>query len=616
MSAPGRKRTTAVKCALSLRTYQERWSRGRQNKSKARTNQPEELQSEHLCTYRCLRLARRPVAAAGTRGRVDGTMNGPLGIFARVLINAIFLLVLSATAVEGRSLLGDNEAATVYQARDLLARANQCIVDKDYRRADYLLTGLFSSPGFQQFEVHERLEAYRAKVQALIELERFEQAYALSVEATASPAATAADWLQRIAAAYLTGRRDDAVSSLSALVQKWPAEAGVTGDDVFLAVTQPGYGDAARRAALHAELLDLSTRSAVFRKRAELLTQLAWRSMNVQLDAAASDLPVGQRPFVLAAMRADHRYDAIVAADPLYFDPEAATLKQLDQLREEDVARGNYLQPSVEMLHIMPVVQMNEAAVRLANNILSVRTRWRFADRVDYRPLIGDFKARALWQQDRFADAVNVLDVTRFNRIVAPAERVRLGWAYAMLGEPTEAWHVVQPSMGSFSCGWPELETLLLAIAAQQHREQDVSRILDRTSAYQGTAFWFHQWGLVAANRLNEAAQRLIENLRDPARRLHTLMQIQSYAQPEGAVWETIVLARWRGLLDRPDVRQALAEVGRIDGYPISMPFRRAMLGAPDPYREDRLDGLTNYDRDNARKCYVVPFDAPVDHGR
>ena len=97
-------------------------------------------------------------------------MNGPLGIFARVLINAIFLLVLSATAVEGRSLLGDNEAATVYQARDLLARANQCIVDKDYRRADYLLTGLFSSPGFQQFEVHERLEAYRAKVQALIEL--------------------------------------------------------------------------------------------------------------------------------------------------------------------------------------------------------------------------------------------------------------------------------------------------------------------------------------------------------------------------------------------------------------------------------------------------------------
>jgi hypothetical protein len=73
------------------------------------------------------------------------------------------------------------------------------------------------------------------------------------------------------------------------------------------------------------------------------------------------------------------------------------------------------------------------------------------------------------------------------------------------------------------------------------------------------------------------------------------------------------VLARWRELLDRPDVKQAIAEVGRVDKYAIAMPFRRAMLGAPAPYGDDLKEGL----REHYVTCrHVLPVDAPVNGGR
>jgi hypothetical protein len=509
--------------------------------------------------------------------------------FARSLLALAFLAL--SLAAHGRSLLRDNEAETVYQARDLLARVSREIGEKDYRHADYLVSGLLASPVLPQLDEKERLAAYRAATKIALELDRLPKAYEMSLRSTASPDAAALDWLQRVAAGILTGRSDDAIVSLRTLVQTWPHEASIVGDNVLLSALYPAGSDATARSQLHADLIDLSTRSARFRKRSELWSQLAWRSMNPSIDEAGPDLPAWARPYMFAAMRADRRYDSIVAADPLYFDSEAVTLKQLDQLREEDQARSNYLEPSVEMMHMMPVVQMNEAAVRLADDILEVRSKWHFSDRADYRPMIADYKARALWQQARWTEAVNVLDVSRFNRPVTAAEYVRLGWAFAMLGEPTQASLVLQPSLPSFACESPELETLLLAIAAQRRREDQVSQYLEHLSTYEGTAFWYHQWGLVAANRLDEAAARLISNLRDPDRRLYALMQLQSYAQPEAATWEDILLARWRGLLDRPDVKQAIAEVGRIDRYAIAMPFRRAMLGAPVPYGDDRKEG-------------------------
>jgi hypothetical protein len=72
---------------------------------------------------------------------------------------------------------------------------------------------------------------------------------------------------------------------------------------------------------------------------------------------------------------------------------------------------------------------------------------------------------------------------------------------------------------------------------------------------------------------------QLKANLQDPARRFNTLINLQTYARNGEAPWEAALEERWRVLLARADVKEAIEAVGRINTFDIASPMDRGRLG-------------------------------------
>jgi hypothetical protein len=73
----------------------------------------------------------------------------------------------------------------------------------------------------------------------------------------------------------------------------------------------------------------------------------------------------------------------------------------------------------------------------------------------------------------------------------------------------------------------------------------------------------------VEAGRMDDAAQALIAALDAPASRGDMLAALQDYLEPAPLPAFEPVRKRWRDLLAREDVRQAVAKVGRIEHQPV-----------------------------------------------
>ncbi len=73
------------------------------------------------------------------------------------------------------------------------------------------------------------------------------------------------------------------------------------------------------------------------------------------------------------------------------------------------------------------------------------------------------------------------------------------------------------------------------------------------------------QFGLLCAERMDEAAALMIARLEDEEERWNALRQLQIYAQPPHVLpYRAVVDARIAALRDRPDVANATERVGRI----------------------------------------------------
>jgi len=91
-------------------------------------------------------------------------------------------------------------------------------------------------------------------------------------------------------------------------------------------------------------------------------------------------------------------------------------------------------------------------------------------------------------------------------------------------------------------------------------------------SQHRADSFDAFQVALLLAGRQDEGAQLLIERLRDPERRADALVDVQIYAEKPHLPLTTVILKRWRELVERSDVSAVIAEVGVVERFAIPEP--------------------------------------------
>jgi cytosine/adenosine deaminase-related metal-dependent hydrolase len=102
-----------------------------------------------------------------------------------------------------------------------------------------------------------------------------------------------------------------------------------------------------------------------------------------------------------------------------------------------------------------------------------------------------------------------------------------------------------------------------------KHDEIIVRNSLAYLKEHQKDGLTTFQKGLVWANEMDEAANLLIERLRDPRLRADALPEIQRYSGPPVPRFAKKFRIRWEKIVARDDVQAEIHRVGRIERVPV-----------------------------------------------
>lgn len=144
---------------------------------------------------------------------------------------------------------------------------------------------------------------------------------------------------------------------------------------------------------------------------------------------------------------------------------------------------------------------------------------------------------------------------------------INLGQLYADMRRPREALDTVQ-ELGSVSdYGKMQQELVRLQAAIVQQDQAAIASHMSYMREHRNDAIATWQTALLHANELDESAKLLIERLNSEQWRTDALSDMQNYADIQVPPMDVERMKRWRAVIARPDVQQALNKVGRIETF-------------------------------------------------
>ena len=115
-------------------------------------------------------------------------------------------------------------------------------------------------------------------------------------------------------------------------------------------------------------------------------------------------------------------------------------------------------------------------------------------------------------------------------------------------------------------------ESVRLDAYVQLKDEKQISRSLGYLRSHREDAPSIYEQALLVANQQSRAAAELVRRLLDKDLRQDALLEAQDFAPTPGTPHDMELDARERALLTRPEVRAAIAKVGRVASYPLEAP--------------------------------------------
>jgi hypothetical protein len=277
-------------------------------------------------------------------------------------------------------------------------------------------------------------------------------------------------------------------------------------------------------------------------------------------------------PMILMAMRADSRFDAIIAANPSLQDPEATAERRLASAQDYARQHPTRLMAKVEVAEALALLNREPEALPLledANHSIATapRTRPPFED-MESNFAVEAWRTSLLISLGRVDEGVASRVATAF--CCAPVLITPIARPLMEANRPKEAqrWLVDASAAGLGLHERMELAQVKACVAAQLGDAAQLEQQLQYLTANEAWKPEAVVEALVCADRLDAAAAALARQLKDPRTRLAALSRLQVYApEPDALPYSVLLDKRWAQLRSMPAVRSEVAKVGRIRTY-------------------------------------------------
>ena len=472
-----------------------------------------------------------------------------------------------------------NTASVLQKGADAMRLVNE----KNWPQAQVALQAVIQDKNFRSLPEDIQYRTLQTAGRVAAEHGELPRGYEYFVRVTAFPEAGHDDWRNRLQAAAKLGNLADILSALTLIMQRWPEDASQLSPDKIRRTLRE-----AERLP-HAATLPLlqALYNAHWKLRWHIEPSENWRDLTLQLlekgrlseanDVAGHVTDV----YVLIAMRADRRFDTVVAANPEHFDIEAAGEREFRFLQSASESAPRSLELKSDVIQALLRRQHYEAALAASDSVLSdIQStnypRELFEDYDDQNSLFLNLRADALERVGRWDDAVAQLKVASLLRLGNDgyiSQLTNLGWLYSDLGRPNDALTTVSGAEGHTSAfGTMQMEFVRLDAAIQLGASKQIESSLQYLRAHRADAPGAFQEALIGLNELDQAAQVLIGRLLDTDQRQAALQSVQDYAPRPEPQRSMDLDARWRALIARPKVQAAIWKVGRVESHRLEEP--------------------------------------------
>lgn len=464
------------------------------------------------------------------------------------------------------------------------ADAMKFVAAKNWPQALEALRAIMESPSFNSLSDQTRYKVQRAAGITALYHGPPNLAYAYFVRVTAMPQANFDDWMGRLLAADKLANRIDPASTLTVLMQRWPDRSKELNADYIQRVV----GDAQQRPDGTASKLMRALYDAHWTLKWGIEPSEMWRDFalilldKLQVPEAIDVSARIHDVYVLIAMRADRRFDAVVAANPAQFDIESAAERQFhdSQLAAERSPQSLELKSLVMMALL---TEQRYAAMLAASDavLTDIRStnypRKLFEDFNEQYPWFLNYRAIALERSGRWDEALTQLAAA--SRLDEGDHRnvdqlINLGDLYCALGRPKDGLAAIdRVAAGASAYGLMQMEGVRLEAAVQMGDTGQVQRSLKYLRVHRLDAPLTYQFALVVAGQTDLAARELVAQLLDTGQRQMALLSVQTFTPTPGTPWEMELNAKIHAVIAKPEVQRAIEKVGRVESYRLEGPL-------------------------------------------
>lgn len=400
------------------------------------------------------------------------------------------------------------------------------------------------------------------------------------LKATAEPEAVALAWSLRFLDADMRKDWADAVTSIGKAVdRKTDGTLTFFSDDV---VYEVGRGvrddaDAFRRYAAELDRGDWKAADRYYRgdwiwaRYAGLLAQAGDRTHAWRIASRVGE------PGELLRMSLDKRYDAIAEVDPSRFEMVAATeaeLARVQALAAADPRDGSGVSTVVSMLRMLG---RQQEALALLDRTLALPGKIVGTRGDDHRNWLINDRALVLLELGRFDEGVAAMQaaaglserggVNVSQTINLSGVQVSGGHFEAALKTLGEGEAAMQGKVSPYGRMWIAAERT--CAEAGLGRKADAARSLAAAAAEAKENPSAYAKALLCAGDLDGLAAAFKARLADPSTRGAALTQLSRFREPPMTPFDAEMSRRMETLRTRPDVKAAIAEVGRIKDVPL-----------------------------------------------
>jgi hypothetical protein len=449
---------------------------------------------------------------------------------------------------------------------------------KHYGRGLAELRDAIAAPVFKSLSVDDQFQALTLAAGATTPTETT-LAHGYIDRAIALPGIGFEDQLATLSLAVNSGYAAAAAKSLTLLARQWPDRlAGFDKRLIFRALwlaehVAPGDRFLVLQAlyAAHWKVEWDIEPSPYWRDLALLLLEQG--SLREAIDVSTHII----EPYVLIAMRADRRFDALVAAHPDQFEVELAADRELKSFQSLSDEHPKSLALKARVMEALLHEQHYAAMLAASDYAVQEIRATNFPDRLydDYVEEHGSYfnlRSVALQREGRWDEAVAQLVEAGHEGDIS--QLINLASLYCALDRPKDALSVIGPlgPTRTSAYGQMQVEAIRLQSAVQLGDRAQLSRSMRFLSSHHADAPRAYLYALIVAKRLDKAARYLITELEDKELRQSILPDIQEYLPTPGTKAELEIEAQWRSIVARREVQAAIHKVGRVETYHLEAP--------------------------------------------